>query len=329
VLTPSDFVYLDFTNELTQGGIAYACRSLVRTFHPYETAISKQIHQVVTEIAVELAFRRYLVTHRIPHVSQKTKPFTQPDRQNLYMGGRMCQIKSLLITHRDTISCIRKDRKFLLQTPVKVPINLFESDHLTDKDILIFAYATGLVTSTKIDLELAVSANQPSYCIQLLPKTWSQPTKWRSLGELVLSTTNSIPVTIEISGSSQTREFLTERLHLLPQEKTYPQSEFYSINLLHNTQIHGAKINIYSPTLNISYFSERKDWSNIWVYGMEIILVGFITLGEFKQLARPLTSGGQVIHSGKSSSRAVMLSAKKLRPLADLFRSAKDWSGIT
>lgn len=326
MITSSDFVHLDFTDHLTQAGISYTIRNLVGAVAYQKSITYDRIRLGVAEIAVELAFRRHLSRNGIPHGSKRVRPFTKPDHQSVYIGGRKCEIISYLIQHRETIHSIGKDPTLLLQIPVQAPDDLIKTDHIADTDLLIFAFATSLVTTTRDELERAQKASQPTYCIHLLPKLWSHSPSWRSLGQMAVHNNSHEPVTLEMLGSGISHELLEEQLLLLPLQKVVLETEFYSLNLIHHVQCNGTNVEISSPTVEKSYQITRYDWENIWVYGMEIILAGYITFGDYKRIARPFKPWKRINLIGKSHSSSCALKIKELHALPHLFQSAKDWS---
>ena len=203
VLTASDLIHINFTEQMTRAGIAYAIQTLVtrRDFKAFKNY--DRLRSDIVDIAVQLAFRRHLTTHRIPHDSQLDRPFTRPDLQSVSIGGRKCEIISVLISNRDTIYDINRDNNQLLQAPVKIPAPLFETENLADKDLLIFAFATGLITATQHELHRAQSASQPTCFIHLPPRIWSHPSRWRSLGQMVITISTLRDATkVEIVGTN-------------------------------------------------------------------------------------------------------------------------------
>jgi len=312
---------------MTRAGIAYAIQTLVtrRDFKAFKNY--DRLRSDIVDIAVQLAFRRHLTTHRIPHDSQLDRPFTRPDLQSVSIGGRKCEIISVLISNRDTIYDINRDNNQLLQAPVKIPAPLLETENLADKDLLIFAFATGLITATQYELHRAQSASQPTYFVHLPARIWSHPSRRRSLGRVVISNEGNVPLSIEVAGSDKSQEILNEQMYLASLREITSQSEFYSLKLLSIPQGPCSKLKIYSPQINKFYDIDENDWRNIWVYGMDIILAGFITFGEIKHSARPLKSGAQTRHLANSHLTEAALSPKRLHPLADLFQSALIWSG--
>ena len=325
MLTTSDFVDLAYSPDLTQAGIAYACRSLTRTYFPQGGSQYGRLQQIVAEVAVELAFRRHLVTHKVPHNTLGIRPFTDPDRYDMYLGGRKCAINCHLITRREIIRRLRNDPDYLLQASAQVHKDQLESDNQSDRDLYVFAFVTALVTPTRDELKRALNANQPSYCVHLLPENWASPTPWESLGQLVIKADISESITLELGGQGETHEFLNARIQLPPNRQICSQANFYSLAYLHTTQIPDAQVGIYSPIMNQTHNITSHEWGNIWVYGMDITLAGFMTRGEFRRKARPEPTGRQVFKPPPSRSSYMVLPISELRSLNDLFKSAKDW----
>src|SRR5512134_3160729 len=105
----SDFIQLPYTRDLTEGGIAYAVRSLPYTYNRMGGSPYDRMRRIVAGVAVELAFRRYLGEHEIPFDVKGATPFTDPDRYDVSLGGHRCDIKSFLITYREQIMEMRRN----------------------------------------------------------------------------------------------------------------------------------------------------------------------------------------------------------------------------
>ena len=119
MLSASDLIHLPYTPDLTEGGIAYALRSLASSFNRIGSKPYDRIRRVVAEAAVELAFRRYLSQQDVPFDVKGGTPFTEPDKYNVSLGGHRCDIKSFLISHRDQISQMSSDPSTLLNASAR------------------------------------------------------------------------------------------------------------------------------------------------------------------------------------------------------------------
>ena len=80
MLSSSDLLHLPYTRDLTEGGIAYAVRSLAYTYNRMGGSPYERLRRIVAGVAVELAFRRYLTEQDIPYDVMGATPFTDPDR---------------------------------------------------------------------------------------------------------------------------------------------------------------------------------------------------------------------------------------------------------
>src|SRR5512145_1397877 len=114
MVSASDFIHLPYSRDLTEGGIAYAVRSLPYTYNRMGGSAYERLRRIVAGVAVELAFRRYLSEHEIPFDVMGATPFTDPDHYDVSFAGRRCDIKSFLISHREQIRAMKRNPQILL-----------------------------------------------------------------------------------------------------------------------------------------------------------------------------------------------------------------------
>jgi hypothetical protein len=306
MLSPTDLLRLPYTPDLTEGGIAYALLSLT-----YKNLSYDQLRRTVAKAVVELAFRRYLSQQDIPFDITAATPFTDPTRFDVSLGGHRCDVKSQLIANRRKISELRHDPSALLKASALISVEPAIGDGFSDHDLLFFAVLLGLTATSLSDLKKAVEANQPNYLIHIMPEKWRNPQHWNPLGALTLKSESSSEMLIEISGQDQGRGKITRQVMLLPKTRVTLDESFYSITSLHVKNIPSARIGIHSRVYRESYLTPPLDWKNIWVYGMDIILAGYLTRGEFRQRIK--------------SAKSLSLPIAELHPLPELFVRVKEW----
>jgi len=306
MLSPADLLRLPYTPDLTEGGIAYALLSL-----PYKNLSYDQLRQRVAGAVVELAFRRYLSQQGIPFETTAATPFTDPARYDVLLGGHRCDVKSQLISDRRKIFELRRDPNALLKASALIPIEPVIGDGFSDHDLFVFAFLLGLTATSSSDLKKTVGANQPNYLIHIMPQIWRNPQRWIPLGALVLKSESASGMLIEISGQDQGRKNLTRLVTLPPKTRITLDEPFYSITSLHVKNIPTARVGIHSPAHKEIHLIPPLDWKNIWVYGLDITLAGFMSRGEFRQHAR----------TAKSPSPPTA----ELHPLRDLFNRVREW----
>ncbi len=306
MLSPTDLLRLPYTPDLTEGGIAYALLSL-----PYKNLSYDGLRQTVAQAIVELAFRRYLSQQDIPFEVTAATPFTDPARFDVSLGGHRCDVKSQFISNRRKISELRRDPVSLLKTSTLISSEPAVGDGFLDHDLLLFSFLLGLTAISLSDLKKAVGANQPNYLIHIMPEKWRNPQHWNPLGGLTLKSESSSELLVEISGQDLARGKLTRQVTLPPKTRITLDEPFYSITSLRAKSIPSARVGIHSSTIKETYVIPLLEWKNIWVYGMDIILTGYLTRKEFRQRAK--------------TTKNLSLSIAGLHPLPDLFERVRKW----
>ncbi len=321
MLTPSDFIHLPYTRDLTEGGIAYAVRSLSSA----EETSYDRLRQIVAEVAVELAFRRCLSEQNIPFDVIGATPFTEPDRYHVSLGGRRCNISSFLITHREKISAMKRSLQIVLDAPALVPSDQNAGEGHSDSNIYLFAFLSGLIAASQDELQKVVTANLPHYLIHAMPDLWARPLQWNPLGALVLKSDSEQSQIVEIGGQDAGREIRSLSVELPPHGRIQIDDRFFSLAYVHSKSIPNARIGIHSPLRRETYIINPLDWGNIWVYGIAILLAGFLTREEFNRRARFVHEGARVFQYEKTPTKTLAVSVSDLKPLSELFERVREW----
>jgi hypothetical protein len=326
MISESDFITLPYTPDMTQMGIKYACQSLSHMDNPIGFHQFNQIRRIVTGRAVELAFKRHLNNAKIPHDILGLKPFSDPDHFDIVIGGRRCRIQSFILSKRKQIRVVRKSPGQLLCAQALVPVKQFTNNYLTDDEVYIFAFLTALIAPNQRKLKQAISAGQPIHMIHVLPQKWSRPQKWGSLGELAIKSNMTSVFKLELGGKNKDHIFATQQMNLNPQTRMAVNQEYAAIHYVSTTNFPDEIIGIHSPTLRETYLIKPDAWSNIWIYGMEIIFVGYITHSQYHQNANRLSEGSRVLKDSYIKTDNFGLPIQDLLPLDELFQRAKLWS---
>lgn len=325
MLTPTDFISLPYTPDLTLGGIAYACRSLSFTYNRMGGTPFARLRRIVAGKAAELAFRRYLTARQVPFDTLGATPFTEPDRYDVALGGRRVDMKTFLILKRDTIRQLRQDPSVLMKASALVPVDQIDTEHLRDGDIFLFAFVAGLTAETQTEIIQAKSAGQPVYSLYSFPRDWSRPAEWDGLGELALKSEADFPIQVEAGGQGENRLFISEDVTLQPGQRIVLQHHFFALAYFHVDEIPPARVGIHSTRLHKTHLIQPAEWGNIWVYGMQIILCGYLTCADFRRSASFLPAGSQVWQYPRTRTRNLALPLDKLRPINDLLERTMEW----
>lgn len=325
MLTASDFLHLPYTPDLSEGGIAYAVRSLPYTYDRMGGSPFSRMRRIVAGVAVELAFRRCLSQQGVPYDVKGATPFTDPDRYDVSLGGHRCDIKSFLISHRGQISALRTHPELLLEAPALVPCDQHAADGHRADDLYLFAFLSGLVAASHEDLHKALGAGQPAYLVHALPTAWTRPHVWRSLAPLALKSESDETMIVEIGGQAESREFLTREVELPPRTKVTVNDAFFSLSFVHVRKLPGARIGIHSPAMGEAYIIAPFAWGNIWVYGMNITLTGYMPHEEFGRRSNQIPPGSRVFQYARTKTKNLAVPVSALKPLPVLFERVRAW----
>jgi hypothetical protein len=325
MLTADDLIALPFTPDMTRAGIVCANRSLLQPGYPHEKAAA-MMRQVVAAIASQLAFRRFLGARGISFDLIAAAPFTEPERFDVNLGGRRCIVIHFHVFKRHLISQIQCSPEGLLTANVMVPLDLFFKDSFRGEDIFIFTFTAGLMTLNNNDLAQAKEAGLPDYLVYAMPIGWRNPVTWNSLGDLALKSEHPEKIEVEIGGQAEDRCFQSELVCLQPLQRTQIQRDFYSIVYLHSAEPFRGRLGISSSRTGQTHLVGPEDWDNIWIYGMKIILAGYLTGGQFRQKAVLLPAGSLDFQREKTGLKNLSLPVNALLPLSDLVQRASQWA---
>jgi hypothetical protein len=325
MISASDFIKLPFTPDLTEGGIAYATRSLANSFDHMGGSLYSRLRRIVGGVAVELAFRRYLSEKGIPFIVRGAQPFSEPDQYDVMLGGRRCSVNTFVTSKRSQITAVRSNPDLVLQAPALLPEEQFSNASHTAKDLHLFTFLLGLTTNSPEDIHKAVEASQPIYLVHPLRADWAHPQVWAPLGRLALKSECPTPVKVEIGGQDVDRNFITETLTLEPVTRTFALNNYYSLAYIHMNGIPAARLGLHSPRKREIYLIQPHEWGNIWIYGMEIWLAGYIPQDEFRRKASTIFAGSRVFQYSKTQTKNLSVPMTDLRPLEDLFTQVKNW----
>jgi hypothetical protein len=320
MLSSTDLLRLPYTRDLTEGGIAYALLSL-----SYNSLSFDQLRRVVAGTIVELAFRRYLSQQDIPFEITAATPFTDPARHDVSLGGHRCDIKSFLISHRDQIAEIRRDAGVLLNASALVPSDHHANNGQSDNDLYLFAFLSGLIAASQSDLKKVEETNQPHYLMYVMPEKWRKPFNWNPLGALVLKSESDEEMLVEISGQDSGRGVLTRWVHLPPKTRITVNDPFYSVTAVHIKNIPSARLGIHCAACKETHIISPLEWGNIWVYGINITLTGFIARGEFRLRAKLLAPNSRTFQYDHTKTKNLAVPISELNPLPDLFARVREW----
>jgi hypothetical protein len=158
-----------------------------------------------------------------------------------------------------------------------------------------------------------------------MPEKWRKPFNWNPLGALVLKSESDTEMLVEISGQDSGRGNLTRLVNLPPKTRVTVDDPFYSVTALHVKKIPSSRLGIHSSAHKEVHLISPLEWGNIWVYGINITLAGFISRGEFRQRAKLLAPNSRTFQYDHTKTKNLAVPISELNPLPDLFARVREW----
>jgi hypothetical protein len=325
MLSPSALLRLPYDRSLTLAGIEYAKKSLHYTYDRMRLNPAARLRKIVAGVAVELAFQRWLDASGVPYDRLGATAFTEKDKYDLRLGGRRCDLKCFLLSNREKITALRRDPAWLLDAAALVPEDQFAGSSFGENDFYLFGFLAGLETRHSDDLKKVIETGKDFYLLHTFADArWLGRDQWRSLGRLILKSDAHDSLEAEVGGQNEKRDAIAERLALAPRTRTETTREFYSLLYLHVPRLPDGVLGVRSPALKETRLIAPADWTNIWVYGVEIFLAGWLSKAEFRARSRRLPAGASVKQYPRTQTPNRAALVQDLRPMAELARLVKD-----
>jgi hypothetical protein len=224
---------------------------------------------------------------------------------------------------------MRRNPQVVLHAPALVPSDQSAAEGNLDSDIYLFAFLSGLVAWSGQELQKVLEAAQPHYFVHAMPDTWVRPSQWTPLGPLVLKSDSEETQVVEIGGQDAGREMRSLWVEIPPKTRIQIDEGLFSVAYIHSKTMPQARIGIHSRRRDETYIVQPDEWGNIWVYGMSILLAGWLTRAEFHQRANFLREGVRVFQYEQTRTKNLAVDICNLKPLSELFERAKEWSDKT
>jgi len=319
---------LEHTPDLTEAGILSTCQWLACSSRHLGKKPYSRLRRKIGRVMVELALRRLLTERQIPFRTLEIEPFSDPPQHQLSLGGHRLHLNSYLLGNRAQIRSVQKDPAVLLQASAITPLDQFVSEAQTSKDIYLFAFLLALTARSQGDQQKLEATEKPHFYLAVLPKNWSQPGTWIPLNPIALKSEADHPVTVELGGLNEKRNFIRSQVQLQPRTRTIVTDEFYSLAYIHNLDHPNARLGIHSPRiqhLSQMHIIQPADWGNVWVYVMDIWLTGWLNLDEYRRRAVVLPAGQSCFQFSRTRHKNLCVPMTELQPLEKLFEKTRNW----
>ncbi len=318
MISAEDVVRLECSPELIKAGISFCTRALPALRDDRGKAFFGRLRRIVAHVAVELAFRRYLGQLGIPFTAARPTRFTSIQPYDLSLGANRCNIITYLISDPDQVASLHVDRASALRAPALVAAERYWAGGRQAADAHLFALLAGY-TSDPVDKGRSVSgAAQGTYLLHVLPTYWANPRPWIPMSPLALKSESDQALWLELGGQDEAAQPISCAVELRPRTRLEIDDGFYSLSHLHTRLRPTGAIGVGSPGKREMHLARPQDWGDIWIDGMDILLLGWMRHGEFRKRARVIPAGNRVFQFNRTRKTNLAVPVTDLKPLEQL-----------
>jgi hypothetical protein len=311
-------VHIPYPSDLTEAGNLYACRWLALDFVRASNLDLAPLRRLSAEIAADLSLRRYLAQEHIPFNFVETEPFTHPDRNEIILGRRPCHVINAWIARKSHIDRLQGSPAALLSAPACVSEAAIASEKWGYQDLLIFAFALAVPKLARQAISNAQAEGNSDYRIYILPKSWRNASYEATIPGLAIQSASDGEITLELGGQTIHRDFVSQTLQLAPSQSAMAVQGFTRLAYLSTRQALTATISVHNIKLNRTLRITPDQWGNLWIDGVEIVLAGYIEVGDFRRRARRFRPSARHWELACSSPPSLSLPIQDLLPLPQL-----------
>ena len=317
-LTAADVVSLEYSGQYSLAGVQQACESLLHGQAQAAAVEPAQLRSAVAAVAFEMALRRWLddaqVSYQLP---AHTLPAAGALRQ-LGLGGRRCELRPGILTNASGVQSVQADAGWLLGTSALVAPAELAAQRLAEEDIFIFGSVTGSVAHNLRETQRVAAQAQALRLLYIPPRPWQGAGSWRSLGQLVLKSAAKQPLQVELGGLDRAHQELRCTLLLQPMQRTLVPEDFYCLRYLCVPALPDGVLGVHSPALRQTPVITPRQWQNIWFYGLQVHLCGWLNKRDFRSRSVRLAAGTRLRQYVRTEEVQLAIEMGQLRPLARL-----------
>lgn len=318
-LAGADLVRLPYDDSLTQAGVTFSCRTLRHPLARTHRLSPRRMRNTVAEIAISLAFQRWLGAQNVPFDLIQAMPFTSPDRRTLLLGGRRVVCPPTLIRASRRIQEIQANPTQLLAVEASIHSDMLNRPGLRGQDLLIFPFLLGQETRTIASLRRADTANELTHIIAIPPpKPWQEISGEPRLERLSIMNECDHPIELTLYGLLKKNLLHALSLEVPARDKVPIPAEFVALHYIHSAHLPSGTIRLLDGKAVHVWIISIRDWFNIWIYGKEIILAGWSTLAAAQRKSSFASDEVQIPTRSRAKGKEIHLPICELRPMREL-----------
>ncbi len=307
-------VRLPYQGEWTAAAVAAVLEALPWLAERRTAVTVPRLRQLVKDQAALLALMHWLAQGAVPYTVE-TFPGTLPGRAPLWVAGRRLFPQAVLLSHRAGIQALRQHPEQAQQRAwATVPEPRLRALGGAPEDLFVFGLVLGLVAQHPQHTPRLLAKALPLRLIFPLPLA-----RRRWPGEAWLSLKYEGPGTLSlVLYGRRAGKAVRYPVDLRAGERQRLEQPWGALYALVTEQVPAGRVGVGSTLWAQPLVVPAQAWGNLWLYGMEVWWLGYLSRRAFLQQARLLPPGASRGWGLRLPQRAYAVPVESLRPMADL-----------
>ena len=274
-----------------------------------------RLRQLVKDQAAVLALSQWLAEGHLDYRLEATLQ-ARLGREPIQVQRRRLYPFSTLVSRREIIRRLRRHPQKELNPSwwATMPEARWQDAEGQPGDILIFGYVLALVTTSPEEHVRAQAKGLPLRLLFPLPSEWQRAHRPQPLS---LKYEGPGPLSLTLHG--QTGQGLgTYELTLPEKQRLTPPPRWAELYAVSTAEVPQGRLGMSQQGVKEPLIVHPTQWGNLWLYGLEVWWLGYLTRRAFDQQARRLPAGHPKGAGVRLAQTAYGVPLSVLRPMEDL-----------
>ncbi len=280
-------VRLSYRSEWTAAAVEAVLEALPWVADQRTTLTTPRLRQLVKDQVGLLALMHWLAEAGLPY-RLGASPLARIGREPVWVGGRRLFFFSTLIARREVLRPLRRQPGPLLAQAgwATIPAERLRAPGDQPEDALVFGYVLALVTDTLAEARRAHARGHP---VRLVFPWKAEKGRWAAPQALALKYEGPGALRLTLHGHTETA-YAAASFDLPEGERRITPQRWRTVYALSIEQIPTGRVGI-APPGGRPVVVTPSQWGNLWLYGLEVWLLGYLSRRTFMQQARYLPAG--------------------------------------
>lgn len=321
-VTAAEIQQLAFPEDLGLAGVEYAKRNQLPIRERFGALTLDILRAQAAEAAVELAFRRWLDRSGASYrVSVEVLPI-ESGWGTVIFGGRRCELEASVVETHNESARMLQSLDPLLNVQVSARRHTSMNAGQDGADLLVFGLVHVEVIRSREESVKMEMAGKPIQMAALLPDECLQPRGWASMGQIEIANRSDEDLILEAVGYDGSRQAMVEEIRVKGHGSVVLDGDFFTLGSLYRRTGPIEKINIEIERYGKCFPIGRHQWGNVWIYGREVFLLGYMARREYDRAAK-VRPGVRHLPGSEIVSRGVRVG--ELRSMDELLARSRRW----